>query len=67
MPEARFVHVDGDDQNGTSRNAWPDDEAMDELIRWEILRRQSNDYLRFYRDRVEVVDRTYNILGNLAL
>jgi len=51
-------------------HAWPDDgadEAIEELTRWEILRRQSNNYLRFYRDRVQVVDRTYNILGNPAL
>jgi len=51
-------------------HAWPDggaDEAIEELIRWEILRRQSNNYLRFYRERVQVVDRTNNILGNPAL
>jgi len=41
-------------------HAWPNDDvdkAIDELVRWEILRRQSNNYLRFYRERVQVVDR----------
>ncbi len=45
-------------------HAWPDDgvdEAIAELTRWEILRRQSNNYLRFYRDRVQVVDRPYEV------
>jgi len=142
LPEARFVHVDGDDQNGTSRNgkrsnkftiicfpqsnisyldqvlrplgisfliiilalqlfvkglqskhslarilvllmnhdgrddrwigskieklirdhAWPDDgadEAIEDLTRREILRRQSNNYLSFYRERVQVAEHAY--------
>ena len=45
-------------------HAWADDgvdEAIDELTRWEILRRQSNNYLRFYRDRVQVVERSYQL------
>ncbi|MCJ7506111.1 hypothetical protein MUP05_06545 [Candidatus Bathyarchaeota archaeon] len=45
-------------------HAWPDDgvdEAIAELTRWEILRKQSNNYLRFYRDRVQVVDRPYEV------
>lgn len=43
-------------------HAWPDDgadEAIGQLLQWEILCRQSNNYLRFYRDRVQVVDRAY--------
>jgi len=43
-------------------HAWPDDgadEALEELIRWEILRRQSNNYLRFYREQVKVAEHTY--------
>jgi len=43
-------------------HAWLDDgadEAIDELIRWEILRKQSNNYLRFYRERVQVAEHTY--------
>jgi hypothetical protein len=38
-------------------HAWPDqdiDQAIDQLIRAETLRKQSNNYLRFYRDRVQV-------------
>jgi len=45
-------------------HAWPEDqveEAIAELTRWEILRRQSNNYLRFHRDRVQVVDHSYNM------
>jgi len=45
-------------------HAWPDDgadEAIDQLLQWEILRRQSNNYLRFYRDRVQVVERAYEM------
>jgi len=45
-------------------HAWADDsvdEAIDELVRWEILRKQSNNYLRFYRDRIQVVDRSYHV------
>lgn len=40
-------------------HAWEDDgaeDAIDELVRWEILRWQSNGYLRFYPERVQVVD-----------
>ena len=51
-------------------HAWQDDktdEAIDELTRWEILRRQSNNYLRFYRDRIQVVERNPSTLGNPAL
>jgi len=51
-------------KNSVREHAWPDDgveEAIAELIRWEILRRQSNNYLRFHRDRVQIVDRPYNI------
>ena len=43
-------------------HAWADDgvdEAIEEMTRWEILRRQSNNYLRFYRERVQVAERTY--------
>jgi len=36
-------------------------EAIEELIRLEIISRQSNNYLRFYRDRVQVVDRSYQV------
>jgi hypothetical protein len=46
------------------KHAWPWDdieEAVAELTRWEILRKQSNNYLRFYRDRVQVVDRLCNV------
>jgi len=44
-------------------HAWQDDgadEAIDELTRWEILRRQSNNYLRFYRERVQVAEQPYD-------
>jgi len=40
-------------------HAWPDDGAedgIDALLRWEILRKQSNNYLRFYRERVKIVE-----------
>jgi len=43
---------------------WTDDDAnetINELIRWVILRRQSNNYLRFHRDRTQVVDHAYNM------
>jgi hypothetical protein len=46
------------------KHAWPWDDisaAIDELIRWEILRKQSNNYLRFYRDRVQVVERSISV------
>jgi len=39
-------------------HAWGDDgvdEAISQLVRWEVLRRQSNNYLRFYPQRVEIV------------
>jgi len=42
------------------RHEWPDseaDEAINQLIRWEILYRQSNNYLRFYRERVQVTEK----------
>jgi len=51
-------------QRAIRDHAWADDgvdEAIDELTRWEILRRQSNNYLRFYRDRVQVVERSYQL------
>jgi len=51
-------------KRATRDHAWADDgvdEAIDELTRWEILRRQSNNYLRFYRDRVQVVERSYQL------
>jgi hypothetical protein len=41
-------------------HAWDDDgadEEIDRLIQWEILRWQSNGYLRFYPERVRVVER----------
>jgi hypothetical protein len=41
------VRAHGWDDNGV-------DEAINQLIRWEILRRQSNNYLRFYPQRVEI-------------
>jgi len=43
------------------KHAWPwedSSEPIEQLIRWEILRKQSNNYLRFYRDRVQIVDRS---------
>ena len=45
-------------------HAWPDedaDQAIDQLIRAETLRKQSNNYLRFYRDQVRLVERTYEV------
>ena len=39
-------------------HSWDDngvDEAISQLVRWEVLRRQSNNYLRFYPQRVEIV------------
>ena len=39
-------------------HAWGDDgvdEAISQLVRWEVLRKQSNNYLRFYPQRVEIV------------
>ncbi len=41
-------------------HAWDDqgvDEAIDQLIRWEVLKRQSNNYLKFYPERVSVVEK----------
>jgi hypothetical protein len=38
-------------------HAWDDngvEEAIAQLVRWEILRKQSNNYLRFYPQRVEI-------------
>jgi hypothetical protein len=45
-------------------HAWPEedaDQAIDQLIRAETLRKQSNNYLRFYRDQVRLVERTYEV------
>lgn len=39
-------------------HAWDDngvEEAISQLVRWEVLKKQSNNYLRFYPQRVEVV------------
>jgi hypothetical protein len=49
-------------------HAWPDDglnETIDDLLRWEILRRQSNNYLKFYRDRVTVTERRTELQGTV--
>lgn len=38
-------------------HGWDDngvDEAINQLVRWEILKKQSNNYLRFYQQRVEI-------------
>ncbi|KKR01652.1 MAG: hypothetical protein UT24_C0003G0059 [Candidatus Woesebacteria bacterium GW2011_GWB1_39_12] len=38
-------------------HAWDDagvEDAVNQLIRWEILRKQSNNYLRFYPQRIQV-------------
>jgi len=44
-----------------SKHAWPwedIEQSIEDLIRWEILVLQSSKYYRFYRDRVQVVDRS---------
>jgi hypothetical protein len=41
------VREHGWDDNGA-------DEAISQLVRWEILKKQSNNYLRFYPQRVEI-------------
>lgn len=38
------------DENGIS-------EAVDQLIRWEIIKKQSNNYLKFYSERVQIVEK----------
>lgn len=41
------------------RHAWDDtgvDEAIDQLIRWEILMRNAAGYMRFYAARVQIVE-----------
>jgi hypothetical protein len=38
-------------------HAWDDegaDEAIQQLVRWEILRKQSNNYMQFYPERVQL-------------
>lgn len=38
-------------------HGWPDDgvdQAIEQLLRWEIVKRQSNNYLKFYPDRVQI-------------
>jgi len=42
-----------------ANHAWEDngvEQAIDQLIRWEILRKQSNNYLKFYSERVQVTE-----------
>jgi hypothetical protein len=44
-----------------SRHSWPIDgidEAIDQLIRWEILKVASNSMIRFYPQRVQIVEKT---------
>jgi len=41
-------------------HAWEEngvEEAIIQLVRWEVLKKQSNNYLRFYPLRVEIVER----------
>lgn len=47
-----------------AEHAWPTEGVEDEirrLIQWEILRWQSNGYLRFYPERVHVIEKTAEI------
>jgi len=37
------------------------DEAIAQLVRWEILKKQSNNYFRFYPARVRIIDQTQEI------
>jgi len=50
------------------RNHGWNDEGVDEvvnlLIRWEILKRQSNNYLYFFRKRIEVVENNGRMMVN---
>jgi hypothetical protein len=37
------------------------DEAIAQLVRWEILKKQSNNYFRFYPARVRIIDQTQEV------
>jgi len=43
-------------------HGWPStgvSEVITQLLQWEILRKQSNNYLKFYTERVQVVEQKY--------
>lgn len=57
-------------KNQVERHAWDVDGIEHEihrLIQWEILEFQSNGLLRFYPDRVKVVEKEINIGENLEM
>jgi len=46
-------------------HSWEDngvEESIAQLVRWEILKKQSNNYLRFYPQRVTVISEETNLL-----
>lgn len=46
-------------------HAWDDngvEEAIAQLIRWEILKKQSNNYLRFYPQRIEIAENNQRVM-----
>lgn len=65
------TQVDRDDRWTNKRikalvkeHAWDEegvDASIDQLLRWEILYKQSNGYLRFYRERIQVMESTVTV------
>jgi hypothetical protein len=57
-------------KNQVERHAWDVDgieHEIDRLIQWEILEFQSNGLLRFYPDRVRVVENQMNLGENMEM